>query len=585
MTDQEYKEYLSKVRHSGEHILTQAMQELYGVDKVVMAMGPSTDEGFYFDFESKGGFKVTEEMFPQIEKKMLEIVSAKLPITREEITLDEAEKLFANNPFKMEWINEIKGRGEKATIYRTGDAFVDLCKGPHVANTSEVKVIKLLSVAGAYWHGDEKNQMLTRVYGTAFTKPAELEKYLWTIEEAKKRDHRKIGKEQGLFMISPSVGAGFPMYMPKGWLLRHALENWVIEQKQKRDYKFVWTPHVAKSDLYKQSGHWQKYDAMMSPMKIDDEEYVVKPMNCPHHFQIFNETPHSYRDLPLRLAEIATVYRYEKAGEVNGLLRVRALTQDDTHTFVRHTQISEEIDRIVELIKYTYQTFGFTDYTARISIRDPKNPNKYMGTPSIWDKAESSLEEACKRNEIPYFIGEGEAAFYGPKIDVMIKDALGREWQLTTVQLDFVQPENFDMTYIDEEGKSVRPAVLHIAILGSLDRFLGILIEHYAGAFPMWLSPVQIKLATVTEKVAEQAMVIVKQLQAAGLRVELDNSNNTLGKKSANARNEKVPYFGIIGEKEVASCMLSLKNREGEQVTMTVDEAISKLTEEIASKK
>jgi len=585
MNNQQYQEYLSKVRHSAEHILTQAMFELYGQDKIVMAMGPSTNDGFYFDFESKAGFKLTEEMFPEIEAKIQEIVKRDLPIKKQEISQEEARKLFKDNPYKQEWLEEIKNRGEKPTVYWTGDAFVDLCRGPHVEKTSEVKVVKLLSIAGAYWHGDEKNKMLTRVYGTAFTKQEELDQYLWTIAEAKKRDHRKLGKEQGLFMISPSVGAGFPMYMPKGWVLRHTLENWVIEEKQKRNYQFVWTPHVAKSNLYKQSGHWQKYDAMMSPLKIDDEEYVVKPMNCPHHFQIYNETPHSYRDLPLRLAEVATVYRYEKAGEVNGLLRVRALTQDDTHTFVRHSQISEEIDRIVELIKHTYQTFGFTDYQARISVRDLKDHDKYLGSKEVWDKAEQSLEEATKRHNIPHFIGEGEAAFYGPKIDMMVKDALGREWQLTTVQLDFNQPENFDMTYVDEEGKNARPAVLHIAILGSLDRFLGILIEHYGGAFPLWLSPVQVKLATVTEKVIDQARKIVQKLKDASIRVELDDSNNTLSKKSANARNEKVPYFAILGEKETTSGLISLKNREGEQLTLTVDEAIKKLTEEIMSKK
>ena len=322
----------------------------------------------------------------------------------------------------------------------------------------------------------------------------------------------------------------------------------------------------------------------MSPMKIDDEEFVVKPMNCPHHFQIYNETPHSYRDLPLRLAENATVYRYEQAGEVNGLLRVRSLTQDDTHTFVRHAQISEEIDKIIELVKLTYNTFGFTDYKARISTRDPKNPEKYLGKPEIWDSAEKSLEEAIKRHNIPYYIGEGEAAFYGPKIDMMVKDALGREWQLTTVQLDFNQPENFDMTYTNEKGESERPAVLHIAILGSIDRFLGIIIEHYAGAFPIWLSPNQVTLLPISEHELEYAQSIEKALKQEGIRTRLDESANTLGKKMVNARQTKVPYMAIIGKQEVENKTVTVKNRSGEQITLTLDELIAKLKQEIASK-
>ncbi|MBP9670570.1 threonine--tRNA ligase, partial [Candidatus Woesebacteria bacterium] len=363
-----------------------------------------------------------------------------------------------------------------------------------------------------------------------------------------------------------------------------ALEDWIISEKQKRGYNFVWTPHVGKSDLYKQSGHWQKYDAMMSPMKIDDEEYVVKPMNCPHHFQIFNETPHSYRDLPLRLAENATVYRYEQAGEVNGLLRVRSLTQDDTHTFVRHSQISEEIDRIIELVKHTYKTFGFSEYKARISVRDPKNPDKYLGTPKVWDDAEQALEEAAKRHNFPYFVGEGEAAFYGPKIDVMVKDALGREWQLTTVQLDFNQPENFDMTYTNEKGEKERPAVLHIAILGSIDRFLAILIEQYAGAFPLWLAPTQVSILPISEHELEYAQSVQKVLSAEGLRLKLDESANTLGKKMVNARAWKVPYMAILGKQEVENKTITLKNRAGEQITLTLDECIAKLKQEVVSK-
>lgn len=572
---------LAELRHSAAHLLAAAVMELYPTAK--RTIGPSIDQGFYYDFDF-GDLKITESDLPKIEKKMRQLVTSWKKFERHVHSEAEVKAEFEDNPYKLELINEFSGEGATLTVYQSG-SFRDLCRGGHVEDPSKVlKYFKLTKLAGAYWRGDEKNKMLTRIYGTAFFTAEELEHYLWLQEEAKKRDHRKLGKTLELFLSSPSVGSGFPLYMPKGWLIRHELEKWIISEKQSRGYQFVWTPHVGKSDLYKQSGHWQKYDAMMSPMKIDDEEYVVKPMNCPHHFQIYNESPHSYRELPLRLAEIATVYRYEKAGEVNGLLRVRALTQDDTHTFVRHDQISEEIDRIIELTKHVYSTFGFSDYQARISVRDPHNPDKYMGIPKVWDQAEKSLEEAAKRHNIPYFVGEGEAAFYGPKIDIVVKDALGRDWQLTTIQLDFVQPENFDMTYADNQGVKVRPAVLHLAILGSLDRFMGILIEHYAGAFPLWLAPVQLALLPISEGELTYARAMKDSLAKAGLRVELDESSATLGKKMVKAREQKLPYFVIIGKQEVENHTLTLKNREGDQQTLTLDEAIAKLTQEVLSK-
>ncbi len=570
---------LGQLRHSAAHLLAAAVMELYPEAK--RTIGPSIETGFYYDFDN---LKITESDFPKIEKKMRQLATTWKEFEKNELSVEEVKKEFKNNEYKLELINEHAGAGEKLTVYQSG-SFRDLCRGGHVEHPSQdLKFFKLVSVAGAYWRGDEKNKMLTRIYGTAFFNQEELDKYVWQQEEAKKRDHRKLGKELELFLLSPSVGAGFPIYMPNGWLIRHELENWIINEKQKRGYSFVWTPHVAKSNLYKQSGHWQKYDAMMSPMKIDDEEYVVKPMNCPHHFQIYNETPHSYRDLPLRLAENATVYRYEKAGEVNGLLRVRSLTQDDTHTFVRHIQIAEEIDRIIELVKLTYATFGFTEYKARISVRDKKNPAKYLGKPLIWDQAEKSLEDAIKRHDILYFIGEGEAAFYGPKIDVMVKDAIGREWQLTTVQLDFNQPENFDMNYTNENGEKERPAVLHIAILGSIDRFLAILIEQYAGAFPLWLAPIQVDLLPISENELDYAKSIASELTKAGIRVEVDESASTLGKKMVNARNMKVPYMAILGKQEVENKTVTLKNRVGEQITLTLDECLAKLKQEVASK-
>lgn len=572
-------EDLDQLRHSAAHLLAAAVMELYPEAK--RTIGPSIEIGFYYDFDN---LKISESDFPKIEKKMRQLVTTWKGFEKNELSVEEVKKEFKNNEYKLELINEHAGAGEKLTVYQSG-AFRDLCRGGHVEHPNQdLKFFKLLSVAGAYWRGDEKNKMLTRIYGTAFFNQEELDKYVWQQEEAKKRDHRKLGKELELFLLSPSVGAGFPIYMPNGWLIRRELENWIISEKQKRGYSFVWTPHVAKSNLYKQSGHWQKYDAMMSPMKIDDEEFVVKPMNCPHHFQIYNETPHSYRDLPLRLAENATVYRYEKAGEVNGLLRVRSLTQDDTHTFVRHSQISEEIDRIIDLVKLTYSTFGFKDYKARVSIRDKQNPDKYLGKPEIWDQAEKSLEEAITKHNIPYFIGEGEAAFYGPKIDVMVKDALGREWQLTTVQLDFNQPENFNMTYTNEKGEKERPAVLHIAILGSIDRFLAILIEQYTGAFPIWLAPVQVALLPISENELDYVKTVASELKAEGIRVEIDESANTLGKKMVNARNMKVPYLAILGKQEVENKTITLKNRASEQITLTLDECLAKLKQEVASK-
>ncbi len=569
------------LRHTAEHVLHTALQNLY--PNLKKAMGPATSDGFYHDFDLAQ--KISEENFPKIEKEMQRLIDANLPMMQKIISPSEARKVFKNNPYKLEWVDDIEKRGEKISLFNIGDIDTDLCSGPHASSTGMVKAFKLLSVAGAYWHGDEKNKMLTRVYGTAFSSQKDLDQYLWQIEEAKKRDHRKIGKEQELFLISPSVGLGFPLYMPKGLLLRRALENWIIEEKEKRGYKFVWTPHVGKSDLYKQSGHWQEYDAMFNPMKLDDDEYVVKPMNCPHHFQIYNERPRSYRELPLRLAENATVYRNEKQGELNGLLRVRSLTQDDTHTFVRHEQIAEEIDRILELAVHIFKTFGFTEYRARVSTRDPETPDKYLGRQESWNIAEKALKQAITKQNIPYFVGIGEAAFYGPKIDIMVKDALGREWQLTTVQLDFNQPENFNMTYIDQTGKEVRPAVLHIAILGSFDRFLAILIEQYAGAFPLWLAPVQLSIIPIAERHVEAAKSFAKQFKDAGIRVELNDKNEPMGAKIREATLQKIPFMAIIGDREMADNSVSVRTRSGEDLkAISLSDFINRLSNDIEHK-
>jgi threonyl-tRNA synthetase len=576
------QERLDQLRHSCAHLLAAAVLELWPDAKPTI--GPPIENGFYYDFDF-GEAKISEDDLPKIEDLMKKLVKEWKSFERQEVSKDEALKRFANNEYKKELINEFAGEDKQLTLYTSG-VFTDLCRGGHSPHpNNDIKHFKLLSVAGAYWRGDEKNKMLTRIYGTAFPTKVALDEYLTQQEEAKKRDHRKIGKAQELFLISPEAGSGFPIYQPKGFLLRRALEQWVTKEKEKRGYQFVWTPHVGKSDLYKKSGHWQKYDAMFNPMKLDEDEYVMKPMNCPHHFQIYLERPRSYRELPLRIAENATVYRFEKAGELNGLLRVRALTQDDSHIFVRHNQIAEEIDRILDLAVMIYKTFGFSDYRARISVRDPKTPEKYMGVPESWDKAEAALVEAVKKRDIPYFVGEGEAAFYGPKIDIMVRDAIGREWQLTTCQLDFVQPENFSMNYVNEEGKEEKPAVLHVAILGSFDRFLAVLIEHFAGAYPLWLSPVQVGIIPIAERHQEAAKKAAEILREQGLRVVIDDKNDTMQAKIRTLTLQKVPFMGIIGDREADSGSISVRTRAGEDLkAMSLEALTLRLKEEIEHK-
>ena len=548
---------LDNLRHSCAHLLAKSVKDLWpGTHN---GIGPSIENGFYQDFDF-GETKISESDLPKIEEKMRQILPMWKSFTYNEVTLAEAKKLFKENPYKIEMAEEFAKGGKKLMTNNPGN-FLDLCKMGHVEHPDKELVhFKLLSVAGAYWRGSEKNKMLTRIYGTCFPTAKELEDFLLRQDEAKKRDHKKISKELELFLISPSVGSGFPLYMPKGALLKRLLENWLIEEKEKRGFQFVWTPHIGKSDLYKQSGHWQKFDAMFNPMKVDDDEYVLKPMNCPHHFQIFNVRPRSYRELPLYLAENATVYRYEKAGELNGLFRVRALTQDDTHAFVRDQDISAEIQKVIDLTFHVYETFGFKNYKARISVRDPKNPDKYLGEVKNWDRAEKALVDAMKSQDVEYFVAEGEAAFYGPKIDVMVKDSLGREWQLTTVQLDFVQPENFDMKYINENGKEERPAVLHVAILGSVDRFFGILIEHFAGAFPVWLAPVQLTLIPIADRHQKAANILRDELKTQRIRVDVDDRQESMQSKIRQATLQKVPFLGIIGDKEITLDNLNYKN-------------------------
>ena len=550
---------LDAVRHSLAHLLAAAVLEKF--PKTKLGIGPVIENGFYYDFkfEQDPG----ADVLPELEKTMRRMANQHLPFSGKKVTAVEAKKLFKDQPFKVDLINEYAKDGKTLTVYRTGDVFQDLCKGGHVKNTKEInpEAFKLTHMAGAYWRGNEKNPQLVRIYALAFGTKKELDDHLKLLEEAKKRDHKVLGKQLGLFTFSSIVGSGLPLYLPNGALIRETILNYITELKRARNYRFVWTPHLAKEELYVKSGHLGKYDAMLPAIKTDDERLVIKPMNCPHHFQIYLAEPKSYRDLPYRIAENATDYRNEKSGELNGLFRVRSLTQDDAHHVVRHDQIASEIDMILGLTREVYETFGFKNFHVEISTWDPKQPKKYFGSPKLWKDAQDALVAAAKRWGAPYKIVEGEAAFYGPKIDIRVEDAMGRNWQLTTVQLDYNQPENFDLSYIDESGKQARPAVIHAAILGSVDRFMGIVIEHFAGAFPVWLAPVQTVVIPVGEKVDAYGKEVLHELIAAGIRAEYAEPTETLGKRIRNAEMQKVPYILVVGEKEEQAKSVNVRER------------------------
>ncbi|MGB9911079.1 MAG: threonine--tRNA ligase [Microgenomates group bacterium] len=576
---------LEAMRHSCEHVLTQAMLRLF--PGIKMAMGPAIEEGFYFDFDP-GTHKISETDFPKIEAEMKKIIEANLPIKKQVISLDSARKLFKDNPYKQEWLDEIEKKGEKPTVYWTGDEFVDLCAGPHVKSTGEIGPFKLLSIAGAYWRGDEKNKMLTRIYGTCFPTQKELDHYLWQLEEAKKRDHRKLGKELDLFIIPEEVGPGLLIWTPKGAIIRREIENLLIEEQTKRGYYHVYSPHIGRKSLWITSGHWALYkDKMYSPMKIDKEDYLVKPMNCPMHMMIYKSKIRSYKELPLRIAEIASVYRYEKAGELTGMTRVRYITQDDAHIFCRKDQVVEEFCRVIDFIMFLLKTFQIKEYSLRLSIRDPKNKDKYLGNDEIWQEAEEKIKQAIKKMGLKPVIGKGEAAFYGPKLDVLVKDSLGREWQCGTCQVDFMLPERFDLNYIDQKGKKVRPVLIHRAPLGSLERWVGLLIEHYGGAFPVWLAPIQVIILPVTEKHLKYAKEIVLQLQKNNIsRVEVDDRNETVSAKIRDAELQKIPYILVVGDKEVKNQTVNVRTR-GEKILgmMSLENFLRLIKEDIAKKR
>ncbi len=575
---------LHALRHSAEHILTHAMERLWP-GQILKAMGPAIDTGFYFDFDTTNGLKITETDFPKIEKEMKKIAQLNLPLEKHIVTAEKAREMFADNPYKQEWIDKAEKEGEEISVYWTGDpdkggSFVDVCAGPHVARTIEVKAFKLLSIAGAYWHGDEKNKMLTRIYGTAFETQEELDKYLMQIEEAKKRDHKKLGPQLGIYFFDETA-PGMPYWLPKGTTIINELLKYWREEHAKRGYLETITPQLNKKELYVTSGHWDHYkDYMFVSDMGEDGVYCLKPMNCPNAMTIFKHESHSYRDLPLRFSDCDALHRHEKSGELNGLLRVQKFAQDDAHIFVTEEQIGDEYKRILEIADLFYSVFGI-----KFKIRLGTRPDDFMGDIETWDKAEKELEQILIDNKFDYFIGQGEGAFYGPKLDILMDDCLGRQWQTGTIQLDFQLPRNFELKYIDSKGEEQTPVVIHRVIYGSLERFVGILIEQFAGAFPLWISPTQVTILPISEKTMEYSESVYNDLLKKGIRVELNRDADSLGKKIRNAEASKVPYMLIVGEKEAEAKLVSVRQRGQKDLgTMTAADFAEKITKEIEEK-
>ena len=563
-------------RHSMSHVLAQAVRRLYPDAK--LAIGPAIDDGFYYDFEVSKPF--TPDDLERISAEMKKIIKEKHVFERQEMSHDEARNklLEKDESYKIELLDEFASRGEAVTFYQDGD-FVDLCAGPHVRFTNQVKHFKLLDVAGAYWRGDEKRQMLQRIYGTAFLKKEDLEEYLWKLEEAKKRDHRRLGKDLDLFSSNPdTVGGGLILWHPKGGLIRHLIEEHCKNQHLAGGYQFVYTPHIGRATLWEISGHLEFYkEGMYAPIDIDGQEYYLKPMNCPFHVQIFKAQLRSYRDLPLRFAEWGTVYRFERSGTLHGLTRVRGFTQDDAHLFCRQDQMPEEIDRVLSFSLELLRDFGFRDFEIFLSTR----PQKRVGEEAHWDAAETALRETLERSGVEFSINEGDGAFYGPKIDIIVRDALNRPWQLSTVQFDFNLPQRFELSYIGDDGKEHRPYMIHRALLGSMERFFGVLLEHYGGAFPVWLAPVQAVVVPVSEKYEEYANKVKDTLAEAGLRIDIDSSSNTLNYRIRNAQTQKIPYMLVVGEREKQSESAAVRVRTGEDLGALT---LSELTEFLKSK-
>lgn len=577
------EQQLWAMRHSTEHVLTQAMLSLY--PDLKMAMGPATDEGFYFDFDFDG--KISEENFPAIEAEMKKIIKNNLPFKKKIISVSEAKKLFKENKYKQEWLDEIEERKEKASVYWTADQFVDLCAGPHVSSTGEIGPFKLLSVAGAYWRGSEKNKMLTRIYGTTFPTQKELNKYLTDREEAVKRNHRKIGKEMELFAIFDEIGQGLPVWLPKGYAMRRALEDYMISLERKYGYEHILTPHIHKEELFKTSGHLGFYDeSMYSPMEIDGEKYYLKPMNCPAGMVVFRSKPRSYRDLPIKMGEFGTVYRYEKSGELHGLQRVRGFTQNDAHIYCTKEQLEKQVEEVMEMLKVFYKDLGFKNYKFMLATSDPdKKKFQECGTRKDWKMTEDILRKVLKKNKVKFREDKGEAAFYGPKIDILAVNVFGKEDAISTIQVDFNLPEKFKLSYINSHGEKEQPFVIHRALIGSFERFFAFLIEYYAGAFPVWLSPVQVKILPLTDRNLKYANTIVEKLIDEEIRVEIDKRNETLPAKIRTAQLEKVPYMLIVGDKEEKNKKVSLRLRTEENLgTVSLKTFIERVKKNIKEK-
>lgn len=570
--------------HTTSHIMAQAVKRLYG-DSVKLAIGPSIDEGFYYDFDSDDK-KISQVDFEAIEAEMKKIIKENLEISKFELPRNEAVELAEKlkEPYKVELINDLP-EDEVISFYKQGE-FTDLCAGPHLMSTGKVKIVKLLKVAGAYWRGSEKNKMLQRVYAISFPKQSMLDEYLQKLEEAKERDHRKLGKELGIFMTSDLVGKGFPMWLPNGFLLRRALSDYIMDKELKLGYKHVLTPSLGSVDLYKTSGHWDHYkDDMFPVMEMDNEAYVLRPMNCPHHMMIYKNFLHSYHDLPLRMAEVAHDFRFEDSGTLVGLERARCFTQNDSHIFCRPDQIKDEFKAVIELILDTYKDFGFKNYKFRLSLRDPENKEKYFDNDELWNKSENELREVLIELGVDCYEAKGEAAFYGPKLDVQVISALGHDVTLSTCQLDYQLPEKFELEYVDENGDKVRPVVVHRAILGSLDRFVAFLLEETKGNLPVWLAPVQVKVLPISDKFIDEAKKVYEACFNADLKVELDDRAEKIGYKIREAQTQKIPYMLIVGAKEVETNTVSIRKRsEGEIGSLSIEDTVAKIKQEIENK-
>ena len=575
--------------HSSSHLMAQAIEELYEGSK--FGAGPSIEQGFYYDVASTHRFR--EEDLRKIEERMLEIGKRDIAIRREEMSRTAAIEFFKtvrNDPYKVEILEDTLKEVESVSLYHQ-DGFTDLCIGPHIPSTSKVKAVLLTNISSSYWRGDSAREQMQRIYGITFPSDKLLKEHVARLEEAKRRDHRKLGTELELFMLSPEVGSGLPIWLPKGAIIRNELEAFLKEEQRKRGYLPVYTPHIGNIELYKRSGHYPYYsDSQFPPLTYHDEEgkqeqYLLKPMNCPHHHLIYSSKMRSYRDLPIRLTEFGTVYRHEQSGELNGLVRARGFTQDDSHIYCRPDQLVDEICDAIDLTQFVFATLGFTEVQTRLSMHDPENQSKYGGTAEVWEQAEKDVQEAADRMGIDYFIGVGEASFYGPKIDFIVRHALGRKWQLGTVQVDYVMPERFDLTYTGSDGQKHRPVVIHRAPFGSMERFIGVLIEHTAGNFPLWLAPVQAMVLPIAEDVHDYAKSVYQALLAAGIRAELDTRSEKIGKKMRDAEVSKIPCMIVIGQKEQESGEVSLRrHRIGDEGRFSVSGLIEKLKTEINGK-